>query len=1054
MSAEQIREFMGRVVAWPGDNDPGYVNLHWTSPNHGNPAATGREFYWGGKPFRTLDQFLNTAAWALDKPNIKDIYYCLSLQKEAGLTKNGKPKPERKAANALFLKALWLDIDIKDPPKGYASLGEALGALQAFITSVGLPPATALVASGGGLHVYWISATPLTVVEWQPYANGLKAAALAFGLRCDAGVTIDAARVLRVPGTLNHKREPARPVTLLGLAAADYDFSVALKVLADLEPISAAASPELLLPGLGKPSQAFVAAVGLVETLGSGVERFSDKLLDWVPLVKACPFFGDALATGGEKYSQPMWNLSTLMCTFLEDGHDLARLTSHSHPGYTRESTDQLWDRKQREREDRGLGWPSCSAIQSAGCTKCSVCPQLGKGKSPLHLTGPKSPLITATVTPPPVTAETQALFDHALPPGYVYDDENHLCKEIEVEVEEGPPEKQLHKIFTCRFSLAWAQKGLGPDTLNMVSTVDLGHTRPVSITLPQINTDGERFKVLAQQGVKIYPANKRHVEGYLMALMTKLHEAQAALTALPFGWYVDTTNPKPTKGARHGFVFGGILFQDDGKSRPSGITDDETRDVYRPIGDIGPWVAACRMINGRKHPEFDAIIASAFAAPLMVVTGLYSTLLNVWGESGNGKSAAMKVAIAVWGHPQKAKEAATSTSKSVLRKMGHIRNLPLFWDEIKDVSIQKHLFTTYFAGAEGIEGSRLFSDLRQQARGIWQTMMVTCSNKSFVNYVKAQQPDTDAGINRVFEVFSPKDDVGVINDTDAERMLQELELNHSIVGLEYAKVLASDPDAVDRFVLSLINAFKAEVKSEMEDRYWGACCGTILAGAYYANSFGAQIDTVALKDFLVKNFHKNKTARRESVMAITSPQYAEEKLTMFLRENGRFTVWTDTHVSGKGKPKLINIVHAPEGLAKGDRVYVQWVCDDGILKIARGPVHEFFQQRNIPADQIVDGWKNAFGAKLNPEGSIASGTQFRQGRETTIEMFIPQTSPLWPLLHTYSQQGTREQALAYQQPAPPSDGVPVETALAAAMKVAAADLALSQKLPSSDQAS
>jgi hypothetical protein len=148
--------------------------------------------------------------------------------------------------------------------------------------------------------------------------------------------------------------------------------------------------------------------------------------------------------------------------------------------------------------------------------------------------------------------------------------------------------------------------------------------------------------------------------------------------------------------------------------------------------------------------------------------------------------------------------------------------------------------------------------------------------------------------------------------------------------------------------------------------------------------------------------------------------------------------------------------VHAPDGLAKGDRVWVQWVCIDGVLKIARQPVYDFFQPRNIPADQIVDGWKSAFGAKLNPQGSIAAGTQYRQGRETTIEMFVPQDSPLWPLLHTHSQQTTREQALAYQQPMPVTEGetVPVETALAAAMKTAAADLELSRKLPSSDQAS
>ena len=58
----------------------------------------------------------------------------------------------------------------------------------------------------------------------------------------------------------------------------------------------------------------------------------------------------------------------------------------NQHPEYTRESTDALWERKTRERTEKGLGWPSCNAIQAAGCTACAKCPHRAKGKSPLHL--------------------------------------------------------------------------------------------------------------------------------------------------------------------------------------------------------------------------------------------------------------------------------------------------------------------------------------------------------------------------------------------------------------------------------------------------------------------------------------------------------------------------------------------------------------------------------------------------------------------------------------------------------------------------------------------
>jgi DNA primase catalytic subunit len=95
--------------------------------------------------------------------------------------------------------------------------------LTAFYRAVGLPEPSAVVFSGGGLHVYWTSKTALTPDEWRPLAEGLKNAALKHGLRCDAGCTTDRARILRVPDTFNWKTGIKRPVKLLRLGEC-YDF--------------------------------------------------------------------------------------------------------------------------------------------------------------------------------------------------------------------------------------------------------------------------------------------------------------------------------------------------------------------------------------------------------------------------------------------------------------------------------------------------------------------------------------------------------------------------------------------------------------------------------------------------------------------------------------------------------------------------------------------------------------------------------------------------------------------------------------------------------------
>jgi hypothetical protein len=106
------------------------------------------------------------------------------------------------------------------------------------------------------------------------------------------------------------------------------------------------------------------------------------KLTD---IASECAFVRDAIVTAGAAYTEPMWNLTTLISTFTEGGRADAHLMGSDHPGYTKESTDERYDRKVREKTHKGLGWPSCSAISAAGSTACESCKHFSEGKTPLH---------------------------------------------------------------------------------------------------------------------------------------------------------------------------------------------------------------------------------------------------------------------------------------------------------------------------------------------------------------------------------------------------------------------------------------------------------------------------------------------------------------------------------------------------------------------------------------------------------------------------------------------------------------------------------------------
>src|ERR1035437_10941022 len=107
----------------------------------------------------------------------------------------------------------------------------------------------------------------------------------------------------------------------------------------------------------------------------------------------------------------------------MELGEQLAHDLGNQHPGYTPDSTTRLWERKNKERKDRGIGWPSCVAIQTAGCTSCAACPHFGKIKSPLNLS---APITTVAASGAPVFLPSTDML--RLPDGYAVDTAGDIC--------------------------------------------------------------------------------------------------------------------------------------------------------------------------------------------------------------------------------------------------------------------------------------------------------------------------------------------------------------------------------------------------------------------------------------------------------------------------------------------------------------------------------------------------------------------------------------------------------------------------------------------------
>jgi uncharacterized protein (DUF927 family) len=282
---------------------------------------------------------------------------------------------------------------------------------------------------------------------------------------------------------------------------------------------------------------------------------------------------------------------------------------------------------------------------------------------------------------------------------------------------------------------------------------------------------------------------------------------------SMPYGWY-------PDKGKPTGFTFGGKTFS-KGSVKNAASGDHNISRQFAPIGDKQPWIDAAKFITDQGRQDLCAILATAFAGPLLRLIPVRGVVVSGYSrDSGIGKTTTMEIAQSVWGNP-KAMQGLTDSSKSVLFKMGELRNIPVFWDELQNQEHTKAFVNVIFSTTQGREGSRLTRSVTLRQAGEWETMMVVCANNSVSDAIAQATTSTTAGVNRVFEFRVKK--VGQkskFTTGEATQITGVVNENYGNVGVEYAKWLGEHPDEIrDYRTRSNLSHLQKEVKEETEER-------------------------------------------------------------------------------------------------------------------------------------------------------------------------------------------------------------------------------------------
>ena len=282
------------------------------------PDEFDRAFICGEVGGHWTDMPVGTIAEALAECRRRgdvDLYMsCATFSAEGGRT----------ASNAKSARAFWLDLDCgeakAEASAGYLKKRDALDALAAFCAKIGLP-SPSIIDSGNGLHAYWFLESSIATSSWLPIAKQIKRITHEYGLLADPACTADIARVLRVPGSSNHKStDNPKEVKLKRLSpavSADF-FTAAIEQACKVLPEPVERKPAFLL---GEASGNLAMQLDAPETT-ENVNRLNDALAhippdvsrdEWRQIIWATLAHGWTCAETiardwsmrGEKWSEP-----------------------------------------------------------------------------------------------------------------------------------------------------------------------------------------------------------------------------------------------------------------------------------------------------------------------------------------------------------------------------------------------------------------------------------------------------------------------------------------------------------------------------------------------------------------------------------------------------------------------------------------------------------------------------------------------------------------------------------------------------------------------------
>jgi hypothetical protein len=475
---------------------------------------------------------------------------------------------------------------------------------------------------------------------------------------------------------------------------------------------------------------------------------------------------------------------------------------------------------------------------------------------------------------------------------------------------------------------------------------------REFTVPLTVATSKEELRKAMSAQGVAVVDMGK--LMQYVTTWVNQLQAESVAEEARnQFGWVDEECSA---------FVLGNqIIYKDRIEFNPPSTQTVGLFPAFVPKGTLDGWKETMNWYNREGFELHQFVIGTAFGSVLMELSSVMGAGLNIYGDTGIGKTTAMFAGLSLWGDPDALMLIEKDTINARMNRADVYKDLPLYVDELTNpTGLQMSDFVYQLTqGRQKIRMGNGTNQERTQGKA-GSKIAVLSANCSIVEKITMAKAMPKAEAQRLMEVYVKKMKLGTAPKSETDDLAVRIKQNFGQAGVIYVQYIMNHFEDVKKLLKMVQERVDEQAGLSAENRFWSALVSTTLTGLILAKRAGLlKYDTKPIFSWAIKELKQNKLRVEDMSLTVT------ETLNEYIHEHWGNVLWiksTDDlrKQHGNGLDDLV----VPEMLPRG-KLVARYETDVKKAYIVPKPFKDWCIKQQLNYQEILKEFKEKLNAKI-----------------------------------------------------------------------------------------